>query len=240
MKTFVNALLLSFAAVVSSFAQDGCPTVRVWSPAEATSQTPITYSADVSGGDRNVSPTYNWTVSASTISGGQGTSSITVETLGANTENITATVDVGGFPRQCRTSASATTAIKADPVASKLDEYGKITTGAEKARLDNFMIELQNNPVSQAFVIGYGGRQSTPGQVAKAFARVRKYLTQIRMLDGSRITFTDGGYKEEATTELWIAPPGAAAPTPSPTVDPSEVIMPKKKTPVKRNVKKKV
>jgi hypothetical protein len=36
--------------------------------------------ASVTGGDENVTPTYNWTVSDGTIDSGQGTSTITIDT----------------------------------------------------------------------------------------------------------------------------------------------------------------
>ena len=82
-----------------------CPTVSVSCPDTGTVGQPVTFTANVSGGDANVTATYNWTVSAGTISSGQGTSSITVDTTGvAGGSTITATVDVGGYDRSCSTS----------------------------------------------------------------------------------------------------------------------------------------
>ena len=42
------------------------------------------------------------------------------------------------------------------PKARKFDEYGNIRFNDEKARLDNFAIQLQNEPTSQGYIIGYG------------------------------------------------------------------------------------
>lgn len=113
------ALLLVFSAIFITGAVSAqqkpapkCPTVRVSCPDQVKQGEPITFTADVNGGDPNVTPTFNWTVSASGIESGQGTSSITVDTkeVKAGT-TITATVDVGGYDRECSTSSSCTTSI---------------------------------------------------------------------------------------------------------------------------------
>ena len=39
----------------------------------------------------------------------------------------------------------------------KIDEYGNIRFNDEKARLDNFAIELQNDPTAQGYLVCYGG-----------------------------------------------------------------------------------
>ncbi len=59
-----------------------CPTVSVSCPSEVEPNQPITFTASVSGGDPAATWTYNWSVSAGTISSGQGTSTITVDTAG--------------------------------------------------------------------------------------------------------------------------------------------------------------
>ena len=201
-----------------------CPTVNVSCPSNPVrAGEPITFSANVSGGDPAVTPTYNWTVSAGTISSGQGTSSITVDTTGlADNSNVTATVDVGGYSRECNTSANCSTGVTARQ-ARKIDEYGNIRFNDEKARLDNFAIELQNDPTAQGYLICYGGRRGRAGEAQRRCDRAKDYLVTTRGIDSSRIVTVDGGYKEELNVELWIVPSGANPPTASPTVDPSEV-----------------
>src|SRR6185436_4237485 len=71
-----------------------CPTVSVSCPSDVDQGSPITFTASV-GGDANV--TYNWSVSAGTISSGQGTSSISVDTAGLGGQTVTATVELGGL-----------------------------------------------------------------------------------------------------------------------------------------------
>ena len=89
-------------------AQANCPTVRTSCPDSVKVGEELTFTANVSGGDQNVTPTYNWTVSAGSISSGQGTSTIIVETQEAGGMTITATVDVGGYSRECSTAHSCT------------------------------------------------------------------------------------------------------------------------------------
>ena len=86
-----------------------CPTVNVSCPDTVEVGQPITYTANVTGGDPSVATTYNWSVSASTITSGQGTPSITVDTTDQGGAAITATVNIGGYPPECQTQASCTT-----------------------------------------------------------------------------------------------------------------------------------
>ncbi len=202
-----------------------CPTLRVDCPTDLIEVgQPITFSANVSGGDPNASITYNWTVSAGTISSGQGTPSITVDTTGlAGGGTITATVELGGVAPECNRTSSCTSTLKETPVSRKFDEYGNIAFNDEKARLDNFAIELQNNPGAQGYIIAYAGRRARTGEAQSRADRAKDYLVNTRQIDSGRIVTVDGGYKEDLTVELWIVPTGANPPTAMPTVDASEV-----------------
>ncbi|HEV3469115.1 MAG TPA: hypothetical protein VG148_07320 [Pyrinomonadaceae bacterium] len=201
-----------------------CPTVSVSCPDTAKPGEPITFTANVSGGNPNVTPTFNWTVSAGTITSGQGTGTITVDTTGLpGNSTVTATVDVGGYERSCDTSESCTTSLAAPPGPRKIDEYGNIRFNDEKARLDNFAIELQNDPTATGHLICYGGRRGRAGEAQRRCDRAKDYLVNTRGISADRIVTVDGGFREDLTVELWIVPQGATAPTASPTVDPSEV-----------------
>jgi PKD-like domain len=205
--------------------QGKCPTTRVSCPDMVNAGEPLTMTANVSGGDPNVTPTYNWTVSAGTISSGQGTSTITVDTTSL-TENssVTATVELGGFDRECgygSTVGSCTTSVMKKPEARKFDEYGALKPADENARLDNFATEMMNDPTAQAYVIAYGGRSGQAGSAQKAADRAKAYLVTRRGLNAQRVVTLDGGYREQALTELWIAPSGAQPPQPTPTVKPA-------------------
>lgn len=116
----------------------------------------------------DVTPTYNWTVSAGTIQSGQGTSTITVDTTGTGGQTITATVDVGGFPRECSTSNSCTTSVTKEAAPSiKFGEYVTPDLSANMAKLDEFVLALQQDPTAQSYIIAYGGKTSPPDDARK-------------------------------------------------------------------------
>jgi len=193
-----------------------CPTVSVSCPSDVDQGSPITYSA--SAGDANV--TYNWSVSAGTISSGQGTSSIQVDTAGLGGQTVTATVEVGGLDPSCSRTASCSTSVRPGPVyPTKFDEYGNIKFNDEKARLDNYAIQLQNAPGSTGTIVAFG---TCAGEAQARADRAKDYLVNTRGIDAGRLTTVDGGCREELVVELWVVPTGAVAPTPtnSATVSP--------------------
>lgn len=194
--------------------QPPCPTVSVSCPSEVDPGAPITFTASVNGGPSNLSVTYNWSVSAGTISGGQGTSSITVDTAGGGGQTVTATVELGGVDPVCSRTASCSTSVK-NPVAitpNKFDEYGNIKFNDEKARLDNYAIQLQNDAGSQGYIIAYGACE---GEGQARADRAKNYLVNTRGIEAGRITAVDGGCREELTVQLWVVPTGATPPTAS-------------------------
>jgi hypothetical protein len=187
-----------------------CPTVSVSCPSDVDQGSPITYTASVSG---DASVTYNWSVSAGTISSGQGTSSITVDTAGLGGQTVTATVELGGLDPSCSRTASCTTSIRApNPPAVKFDEYGNIKFNDEKARLDNYAIQLQNQPGSQGYILAYG---SCAGEAQARADRAKDYLVNTRGIDAGRLVTVDGGCRAELAVELWVVPTGATAPAAS-------------------------
>jgi len=200
-----------------------CPTVSVSCPDVVDEGQPVTFTANVTGGDPNVAATYNWSVSAGTITSGQGTPSITVDTTGQGGTAITATVNVGGYPPECNTSASCTTTPQRRAVARLFDQYGNIAFNDEKARLDNFAIQLQNEPGAQGYIIAYGGRRGRAGEAQARADRAKDYMVNSRGVDPGRIVTVDGGFREDLTVELWIVPTGATPPTASPTLQQSDV-----------------
>jgi hypothetical protein len=187
-----------------------CPTVSVSCPSDVDPGSPITFTASVSN-DSGLTLTYNWSVSAGTISSGQGTSTISVDTTGLAGQTVTATVSIGGADPSCTgTTASCSTTVKPPPAQpTKFDEYGNIKFNDEKARLDNFAIQLQNQPGSTATIIVYG---SCAGEGQTRGDRAKDYLVNTRGIDAGRITVVDGGCRSDLTVQLWIVPAGATAP----------------------------
>ncbi|HKC65572.1 MAG TPA: hypothetical protein VKB86_18160 [Pyrinomonadaceae bacterium] len=194
-----------------------CPTVSISCPTDTVQAgTPATVSVNLTGGG-NFNATYTWTVSAGTITSGQGTPSITIDTTNQS-GNITATVDIGGLPPECDHSRSCTFTVAPPPInkveCTKFDEYNNLKFNDEKARLDNFAIQLQQSPGSQGYYVIFG---SCDGEADQRSQRAVDYLVNTRGIDRSRITVVNGGCRETLTVELWLCPTGAAAPTPNNT-----------------------
>ncbi|HEX7313401.1 MAG TPA: hypothetical protein VF297_05745 [Pyrinomonadaceae bacterium] len=202
-----------------------CPTVAVSCPDTVKHGEPATFTASIDNAPAGAKLTYNWDVSAGTITGGQGTSSITVDTTGLDGNSIlTATVEVGGLPETCAKVAACTSAIPQFIFHDKIDEYGNIKFEDEKARLDNFAIELLNSPEFVGYIVGYGGRRSRRGEAARRIARAKRYIVTVRGVPAERIVTIDGGYREDLTVELRLRVKEMQPPEPVPTVDPNEVI----------------
>ena len=148
------------------------------------------------------------------------TSTITVDTTGAGGQSVTATVNIGGLDPSCNATASCTTGVKPPPQPPrKFDEYGNIRFNDEKARLDNYAIQLQNEPGSTGTIIVYG---SCEGEAQQRGDRAKDYLVNTRGIEASRITVVDGGCRADMAVQLWVVPSGATAPA----VDTSGAIEP--------------
>ena len=240
------ALLTPGGATSTVSAQEpavSCPTVRVSCPDTVKEGALLTFTADVSGGDPQVTPTFNWSISAGTISGGQGTSSITLDTTGIGGQTVTATVDVGGFSRECPASNSCSTSVEKVGPPVKSGEYVTRDLSVNKGQLDKFVLTLQQDPTAQGYLIAYGGRTSRPEDAQKAADKATDYTMNTLKLDGARTLSGVGGYREQPTVELWITPPGGMPPTGMPTVDQKDVkpapAKPEKKRPTTKPAKSK-
>ncbi len=104
-------------------------------------------------------------------------------------------------------SASAQTENNA---AVKFDEFGDIQISDIKARLDNFAIHLQNEPLSKGFILVYRSRRDLPGLSSRYAHRMEGYLVSTRGLVIERVIAVDGGEADSLRQELWIVPPGTA------------------------------
>ncbi len=101
----------------------------------------------------------------------------------------------------------------------KIDEYGKIGHCDETARLDNFALELQNEPGARGYLVVYVGKNDLPSWTQGIKERAAGYLVNNRGLSADRVHVIDGGYRDERTTELWVVPENAPPPQPSNAID---------------------
>lgn len=194
--------------------QPACPAIEISCPTTIVRDQPVTFTSSYTGGvPANINPVYNWSVSAGRIIEGQGTNTIKVDTTGLAGQSVTASLSMGGYNLDC--SASCTIGIPLPiPTNRKFDEFPDIQRNDEKARLDNFAIELQNDPTATAYVIVYPGKTSKRGDVQHHSSRIVEYLVHSRGLDERRIVTLVGTPRDQLHVQLWISPAGAVPPKP--------------------------
>ena len=191
-----------------------CPNVYITCPDRVEPDQPLTFTSSLTGGSGNVTPNFNWTVSGGRIIEGQGTDTIKVDTTGLAGQTLRATLSMGGYPLDC--SASCSISIPVPLKGRKFDEFGELSRNDEKARLDNFAIDLQNDPTSTAYVIIYPARTGRPSQVQTQKNRIIDYLVNSRGFNAERIITIIGPPRKDMTIELWTVPQGVTPPTPTP------------------------
>ena len=85
-----------------------CPTVSVSCSNRSDNQT-ITFEAKVAGGDAEMKPTYNWSVTAGKIVSGHGSSKLIIDISDLGSRSITATVSLGSADPACAISQASCT-----------------------------------------------------------------------------------------------------------------------------------
>ena len=201
-----------------------CPfPVKISAPAQVSEGEVITYSgAATYGGPASL--LYTWTVSPANakVISGNGTSAILVDSTGLAGQRITATlvVDDGSGDPRCRAVAQFSTFVpphqQRERVGNQFDVCCGCTSDDQKARLDNLAVELQNDPSTTAYLIGYSGRGSRGPQAARLLSQARDYLVVHRGVNESRIVLMDGGVRQQNCIEIWIVPQGATPPKATP------------------------
>ena len=211
--------------IVEEVISRACPyNVQLSGPDRVMDGDLITFASLNSVTDSPTPVNYVWTVSPSSvrITSGLGTPSITVDTTGFGGQTITADLDVndGVYDANCRQKISVPTIVEnkpPPPTARRFDEFPSTSFDDDKARLDAFAIELQNNPDSQGYIIMYQGTDKESlrsRKVSILSKRTLDYLVKARGIDPRRIQIVDWGTRLKTTYDLWIVPPGAQPPVP--------------------------
>ncbi|MDX6693314.1 MAG: hypothetical protein QOF02_917 [Blastocatellia bacterium] len=87
-----------------------CPVIVISGPTNVVQRgAEATVTVNINHAPRQA--TFNWAVSAGTISRGQGTMAITIDTRGVTDDSVTATLEVGGLSPECERTGSSTFAV---------------------------------------------------------------------------------------------------------------------------------
>jgi hypothetical protein len=89
----------------------------------------------------------------------------------------------------------------------KFDQYSKLSLSDEKARLNNFAIELQKTkPDLKGYIIVYTGPRARSGEAKMRAERAKAHLVKARGIDPGRIVAIDGGCRARLQVELYAVP----------------------------------
>lgn len=182
----------------------------------------VTFAA-INSGTAPIPIRYAWSVSNGRVTTGLGTPSITVDSAGLGGRTINAELDVNDdvYDNKCRQVISVPTDVipppppPVEPKPFRCDEFEARTPDDDKARFDNCVIQAQNTPDAQLYVIIYPGTDRasrTRNTYERLSKRALDYMVKTRGFDPRRISIVRGSERLKTTYELWIVPPGATPP----------------------------
>jgi hypothetical protein len=87
----------------------------------------------------------------------------------------------------------------------KFDSYGALRHSDEKARLDNFAIQLMKSDEMVGYILVYAGRKATEAQLRAN--RARDYLINVRKIDPQRVKAIDAGHREDFQVDCGFCRP---------------------------------
>ena len=99
---------------------------------------------------------------------------------------------------------------------SRFDQYGAIAWEDEKARLDNFAIQITNEIGADRKIVGailvFDQTGGCPGEAEARAMRARRYMVEHRGVPWNRVFWRRGGYESGISTTLLIVPEGVSLP----------------------------
>ena len=105
-------------------------------------------------------------------------------------------------------SLIANTSLVTSAPTSPFDEYGAIKWNEEMARLDNFVIQLQNYEKSIGFIVTVDADGGCPGEAKARAIRAKRYVVEYRGIPWNRVGWRVDGHYGDVRTTLLIVPPG--------------------------------
>ncbi len=223
MKSFFASIILVLTFCVGTFAQTSetspCPTISVTGPAGVFEPGEIiTFTVSLSKEAEKFNPKYNWTVTGGEIVEGQATQVIRVlvpkvSVPKVSTEiRIVATVVVADLPKECGTvTASETAAMIICYFHRQIDEFSMPASRIDKARLDNLLLELQNNPLAVAYIFERFERKTSQNIIKQKIQKITDYLLMKKRIEKDRFVISIAE-SDENLTQYFIVPPGAMPP----------------------------
>ena len=96
---------------------------------------------------------------------------------------------------QC-TPGDALSVRRTPPVHRLFDSYGLIRWQDEQAHLDNFAIQLMNDPDLVGYIFIYDGNDVCVGEAQERAVRAKRYVVEHRGVPWNRVIWRHDGYSE--------------------------------------------
>lgn len=205
-KIFISiALNLLLAITGNSQIGDVVPSLKINCPTERLETgRKVRLSAEMKP-DAGANTVFNWAVSNASITSGQGTKEIEIQSSG-DADSVTASVEISASFAFQTIRADCTFQLFKKPVPIKIDEMTFYVQGELKARLDNYFNQLMNDPTAQGFIVIYPPSSAEKVRVERV---IRNYI-KVRNFDTSRIVLTAGKKRDvRSILHFWLVPAGA-------------------------------
>jgi hypothetical protein len=89
-----------------------------------------------------------------------------------------------------------------------LDNYGAIRWEDEKARLDNYSIQLHHEKALIGYIFVFAQNGGCPGEAQARAIRAKRYIVEHRGVPWKQVIWRVEGYRPDLTTILQLFPPG--------------------------------
>ena len=93
--------------------------------------------------------------------------------------------------------------------SSPFDQYGYIDWEDEKARLDNFAIQLTQEWKGVGAILVFDKPGGCPGEAKARAIRAKRYIVEHRRVPWNRVFWRKDGHHHDRGTTLLIVPEGA-------------------------------
>jgi hypothetical protein len=214
MKKIISLIGFIFTLAVINFAQTSvCPNgITITGPSGLFRESELViFSASLSKDFENYKFEYFWTVSNGKIIDGQETLNLKVIGINPCIDDVTATLHIKGLPESCpKLEGSVSFGMSCEhppPEPKKIDEFSIPASYISKAKFQNLIVELEDDPTATANIFETFKRGTSKTAIKQKLAQTLKFLENYP--ERVRIIISPG---DKNVTEFWIIPAGAEPP----------------------------
>lgn len=91
----------------------------------------------------------------------------------------------------------------------------------DRGRYEPLALALRHDPAARGFVVVYRSRKNPPGTDRRLAANIKRAILKAHAIAPGRVVAVGGGRRQARGVEIWIVPPGAPPPRPTPEVRPA-------------------